>query len=298
MTLLHVAVVSDDPRTRLEAARAFDGAPLEWRVTLHTQAPSEADVVVLGPDASGEGIPFDPDDPKRVIQEIESRQSTRVGAVIAVTASSGGLGVTSLALHLAASLAPRCSVGYVDLGGGADLRMGLQPGKYRTWAELDDEADSVRLCALPMAGGFRALFAPPEGGDIALVMKRARQAFDIVVVDAIAEAATEVLPDADAAVLIVAPTVPGAHRAAALLEAWPALDWALVTNRAGPGGETTGNQLAGIIQRRVTLELPCCAALRDAEDDGRLVSLRWTRYGRAVARLAQELVRGPQDSTR
>jgi hypothetical protein len=183
-------------------------------------------------------------------------------------------------------------VGYVDLVGGAELRMGLEPGKHRTWAELDDEADSVRLCALPMRGGFRALFASPEGGDTVLFMKRARRAFDIVVVDAVAEAATEVLPDAEAAVLITAPTVPSAHRAAAVLEAWPDLDWALVTNRAGPGGETTRNQLAGILKRRITLELPCCASLRDAEDDGRLVSLRWSRYGRAVARLAQGLVRG------
>ncbi|MGH2827411.1 MAG: hypothetical protein ACRDKF_10620 [Actinomycetota bacterium] len=292
MDVLHIAVVSDDPRIRLAAARAFDGAPPEWRVTLHSQAPSSADVVVLGPDAGGQGIPFDPGDPQRVIDEIESRQAARAGAVIAVTAPSGGLGVTSLALHLAAALAPRCSVGYVDLAGGAGLRMGLEPGGHRTWAEIDDDTDSVRLCALPMGGGFRALFAPDEGGDSALVVKRARRAFDLVVVDATVEAAPEVLHDADAAVLVTAPTVPGAHRAAALLEAWPNLDWAPVTVRTGPGGETTCNQLAAILQRRVALELPCCAALRDAEDDGRLVSLRWTRYGRAVVRLSKALVQG------
>ena len=290
---MHIVVVSDDPRTRLEAARAFDGAPPEWRVSLHKQAPLDADVVVLGPDASGDGIPFDPDYPQHVIEEIESRQSARRGAVIAVTGPTGGLGVTSLALHLAAALAPRCSVVYVDLAGGADLRMGLEPGKHRTWAELEDGTDSIKLCALPMRGRFRALFAPREGGDSALVLKRARRAFDLVVVDAAAQAAPEVLPDADAAVLVTAPTVPGARRAAVLLEAWPDLDWALVTNRPGPGGETTCNRLAAIFQRRITLELPCCAALRDAEDDGRLVSLRWTRYGRAVVRLARALV--PQD---
>ncbi|MDQ4059156.1 MAG: hypothetical protein M3124_08550 [Actinomycetota bacterium] len=290
MAALHIAVVSDDPTIRLEAARAFDGAPPEWRVTIHTTAPPGADVVVLGPDAGGEGIPFDPDNPQRVIDEIESMQSASAGAVIAVTAPSGGLGVTSLALHLAAALAPRCSVGYVDLAGGAGLRMGLEPGGHRTWAEMDDETDSVRLCALPMADGFRALFAPHEGGDGALVVKRARRAFDLVVVDAAIEAAPAVLHDADAAVLVTAPTAPGAHRGAALLEAWPRLDWAPVINRTGPGGETTCSRLAAILQRRVALELPCCAALRDAEDDGRLVSLRWTRYGRAVVRLANALV--------
>ncbi|MBA3290888.1 MAG: hypothetical protein H0U17_05275 [Actinobacteria bacterium] len=288
---MHVAVVSADPTTRLEAARAFDDAPPEWSVTLHTTAPPDADVVVLGPDAEGDGIPFDPEDPTRVIEEIRARAAGARGAVLVVASASGGVGATSLALHLAAAVAPVCAVGYLDLSNGAGARLGLTPGEHLSWADLDEGDDSIARCALPVEAGFRALIAPErhdEGEDV--VLKRARAAFDLLVVDAPHPACNLALPEADVAVLVLTPSVPQAARASALLECWPTLDWAVVANRIGPGGETTSAQLADLVGRRVALELPCSSALRDAEDDGRLLSLRWTRYGRAVGRLAGALV--------
>ncbi|MGH2750369.1 MAG: hypothetical protein ACRDK3_05795 [Actinomycetota bacterium] len=290
MTALHVAVVSDDPTTRLEAARAFDAAPASWTVTLHTTVPGDADVVVLGPDVEGDGIAFDSSNPQSVIAEIEARAATRRGAVIAVTCASGGVGTTSLALHLAAVLAPACSVGYLELSHGAGLRLGLTPGEHLTWADLDDSSESLVRCFLPVEPGFRALLAPRDGEGSELILKRARDDFDLLVVDAPHCRAPAALPEADAAVLVLAPTVPQAHLARAVLEHWPELDWALVANRMGRGGETTRGQLNDLLGRRIALELPCCPALRDAEDEGRFVSLRWTRYGRAVTRLARALV--------
>ena len=290
MPALRIAVVSNDPDVRLDAARAFDEAPASWSVSLHTSAPDGFDFVVLGPDAEGDGIPFDPSDPARVVEEIKSRSSAREGAVIVVTSASGGVGTTSLALHLAAALAPVARIGFIELAPGAGLRLGLAPGEHLTWADLDETKDSVARCFLPVGPGFRALLAPHDGSDAELVLKQARPAFDLLVVDAPPRTASIALSETDASVLVMGPTVPQAHRARALLEEWPDIEWAVVTNRMGRGGETTRSQLCDLLGRPVSLELACCPALRDAEDDGRLVSLRWTRYGRGVARLADALV--------
>lgn len=290
MPALRIAVVSNEPDVRLEAARAFDDAPASWSVSLHTSVPDDVDIVVLGPDAEGEGIPFDPADPKRAIDEIESRTSAHEGAIIVVTSASGGVGATSLALHLAAALAPAARVGFIELAPGAGLRLGLAPGEHLTWADLDESSESIARCFLPVAPGFRALLAPHDGGDPGLVSKRSRAAFDLLVVDAPSRNASVALCEADAAVLVMGPSVPHAHGARAFIEEMPDLDCAVVTNRLGRGGETTRAQLSDLLGRPVALELPCCPALRDAEDDGRLVSLRWTRYGRAVTRLADALV--------
>ncbi|MGH2773888.1 MAG: AAA family ATPase [Actinomycetota bacterium] len=290
MAALRIAVVSNDPDVRLEAARAFDGAPASWFVSLHTTAPEDVDIVVLGPDAEGEGIPFDPADSQSVIEEIESRTGAREGAVIVVTSASGGVGATSLALHLAAALAPALRVGFIELAPRAALRLGLAPGEHLTWADLDESSESIARCFLPIAPGFRALLAPEDGGEAGLALKRSRSAFDLLVVDAPARIASESLCEADAGVLVMGPSVPQAHWARAFIEEWPDLDWAVVINRLGRGGETTRAQLADLAGRPISLELPCSPALRDAEDDGRLVSLKWTRYGRAITRLADALV--------
>jgi hypothetical protein len=290
MTALQIAVVSDDPDIRLEAARAFDEAPASWSVTLHTTVPDDADIVVLGPDARGEGIPFDPSKPNRLIDEIKTLTAERDDAVIAVTAASGGVGTTSLALHLAAALAPELAVGFVELAPGAGARLGLTPGEHLTWAELDDSVDSRARCFIPVAPGFRALLAPFDGDDPGLALKRARGAFDLLIVDTPPEYASETFSEADAGVVVMAPTAPQAQRVVAALQELPDTDLAVVTNRTGPGGETTRTQLSSLLGRPIALELPCCAALRDAEDEGRLVSLKWTRYGRAVVRLANTLV--------
>jgi hypothetical protein len=290
MPPLRIAVVSNDSNVRLEAARAFDDAPVAWSVSLHTSVPEDADFVVLGPDARGDGIPFDPAEPKRAIDEIKSRVSEGKGAIVVVTSTSGGVGSTSLALHLAAALAPAARIGFIEFAPGAGLRLGIAPGEHLSWADVDESSESLERCFLPVAPGFRALLAPKDGGDPGVIVKRARSTFDLVVVDAAARSSSVVLTEADAAVLVMGPSVSQAHLARGIIEEWPDLDWAVVSNRLGRGGETTRAQLADLIGRPVSLELPCCPALRDAEDDGRFVSLAWTRYGRAVARLADALV--------
>ena len=180
MAALRIAVVSNDPDIRLEAARAFDEAPASWSVSLHTSAPEDVDIVVLGPDAVGDGIPFDPADPKSVVEEIESRTVAREGPVIVVTSASGGVGATSLALHLAAALAPAVRVGFIELAPGAALRLGFAPNEHLTWADLDESSESIARCFLPVAPGFRALLAPEDGGDPGLALKRSRSTLSLI----------------------------------------------------------------------------------------------------------------------
>ena len=290
MAPLRIAVVSNDPDVRLEAASAFDDAPASWLVSLHTSVPGDADIVVLGPDAAGDGIPFDPADPRRAIDEIRSRTSAREGAVIVVSSASGGVGSTSIALHLAAAVAPSARIGFIELSPGAGTRLGFEPGEHLTWADLDESNESISRCFLPVAPGLRALLAPEDGGDSGMILKRARKAFDLIVVDAPAHCAAVAMSEADAAVLVMGPSVPQALRTRAFIEDWPELDCAVVVNRLGRGGETTRAQLTELVGRPISLEVPCCPTLRDAEDDGRLVSLTWTRYGRAITRLADALV--------
>jgi hypothetical protein len=66
--------------------------------------------------------------------------------------------------------------------------------------------------------------------------------------------------------------------------------WAVVTNKLGPGGETTRAELQELLGGRpIAIELPCCPALRDAEDDARLLASDRHRWRRAVKRLAAAL---------
>lgn len=51
----------------------------------------------------------------------------------------------------------------------------------------------------------------------------------------------------------------------------------------------TRSALERILERSVALELPCAAALRDAEDDARLVTTGFSRWLRAIDRLCKAL---------
>jgi len=307
---LTVAVVSRDESVRLVAARAFDSAPRSWSVRLYEDAPEGADVVVYGPDAGapqGAGVAFDPAHPAGVVDDVARAARRRSStSTIVVTSASGGAGVTSLALHLAACFggAGTC---FVDLGGnwGAAARLGFEKGEFATWEEADGSEDSILERALPVPGGFRVLLGsgpgpiPPSGppaqhvppalvwGDGPALVRAAGAAFERVVVDAAPGAwLQEVVAAAGASLLVVPPTLPGARRAAAFLEAVPDARWAVILNRTGPGGETTTSQIERALGRAVAIRLPLTPALRDAEDDGRLLTSRWSRWSRAVVRLA------------
>jgi hypothetical protein len=290
---LRVAVVSRDPDVRLSAARAFDPAPASWSVRLHEDPPDDADVVIVGPDVDARGdVKFDPADPDAVLRAVASIAGDG-GRLIVVTSPGGGTGTTTLALHIAASMSGDATTCFVDLDRrwGVATRLGIREDARR-WGSEEPEV-STMLSALPVAPGFRVLLAP-DGSDPGCrkLLASAVAAFDAVIADVpngpdLAPA----LEVANAAVLVVTPTAPGAHRASRLLADFPNVPWAPATNRLGPGGETTRTEIERVLGRKVALELPCSPGLRDAEDDCRLLTSTWSRYGRAVARLCAALER-------
>lgn len=302
---IRVGILARDTAMRMAAATAFDAAPPEWAVDLYTDRPTDCDVVLVCPDVAETvpgAIPFDPAQPAEALAAIAARVSARRLPTIMVTGAGRGAGVTSLALHLSAAMAPHAAVCYVDLDRrwGAAARLGLDQGALKTWGSFDGSLQSLKACALPVRGGFRALFSPlsenclgrePQASlDEGVLLAQARAGFEVVVADVPSSGVLErIAKQCEVGVLVLAPARPAAVRARFLLERWPDLNWLPVTNRSGPGGETTRAELQSIIGRSIRLELPCAPSLRDAEDDGRLLSSRLSPWARRVDRLARAL---------
>jgi hypothetical protein len=290
VTSLEVAIVSADPAVRLAAARAFDEAPASWAVSIHESQPEGADVVVLGPDAPGDGIRFDPSKPERMIEDI-NRAAAPACRTVLVTGAGRGVGCTTLALHLALEMARKRETCFVDLDPDSLTaeRLGIDE-KHLTWANVGSSDDSLRLAALPVPGGFRVLLSSPEPTPPSGLLARVQGSFERVVVDCPWEVVSDdVLSSVDAGVLVMTATTLGAKRVARTIEDDHDLDWVVVANRLGPGGEATRAALSRAAGRRVALDLPCTPALRNAEQAGRLIATPWSRWKLSVARLAAAL---------
>lgn len=292
--MVRVALISRDPGIRLAAAEVFDAAPAAWVVEVHETPPEDASVLVFGSDVEGDaGVRFDPAAPERLLDDVRRALSHDGSRAVVVTSPGGGTGVTTVSLHLAEVAARRVTC-WLDLSFGSytGQRLGLRGDHVKTWGDVDSSEASMRLAALPVSAGFRALLAPDSdpGIDISYLLHRARQEFERLLIDVPAgPALASALSHADVAVLVMAPSLVGARRAKVLLDSFPDVQWAVVTNRTGPGGESTRAQLQAIVERRIVLELPCSAALRDAEDDGRLMTSPWSPWRRAIVRLAKAL---------
>ena len=298
---VEVALISRDKDVRLAAARAFDAAPSSWTVRLHESAPESADVLVFGPDVKEEaegGFVFDPDAPASIIDRVRDELARPNGRTYVVTGAGGGAGTTAVALHLAQVAATHHRTCYLD----ADPRWSSAPrlginGEHLTWGDQtpgakDENASSSAGAALPVAGGFRALLSPTSFEPKALlhVLDSACDDFDRVVVDCPAsESLSLALERADAGILVVPHSAPGARRAATILSAYDGVRWAVVLNRAGPGGELTRAAVHRILGCKTALQLPCTPSLRDAEDEGKLLSSSWSRYLRSIQRLFDAL---------
>ncbi|HET7481300.1 MAG TPA: hypothetical protein VFK89_00430, partial [Actinomycetota bacterium] len=128
-----------------------------------------------------------------------------------------------------------------------------------------------------------------DAGEIADVAARAVREFPFTVVDA-----GRTWPSglrADAAVVVVPRNVAGARAAAALLSEREDVPAAVITNRTGRGGEMSRQDLQRIIGRPIALDLPHTPALRDAEDDGRLVTSPFLAWSRRIERLCRAIKR-------
>lgn len=298
MGSLDVAVVSRDDAVRLAAARAFDDAPPTWNIALHRSMPSEADVVLFGSDIRDEApvgaLVFDPHEASTVVERVRQSAASARTRTILVTGAGHGVGVTTVALHLSLLAARSHTACFVDLDleWGAASRLGMT-GDFRTWADIGEGVDDLRLSALPVSGGFRALLSPGSAAiDAPRLVTRAEAEFDRVIIDCNeSRLLAELGGRCDLCVLVVAATLSSARRARSVLESVPCRRWALVMNRLGPGGEITRGRLQTILQRKVAVELPCTPALRDLEDEGRLLSSGWGRFIRRMGMLHEAIDR-------
>jgi MinD-like ATPase involved in chromosome partitioning or flagellar assembly len=295
MAKAKVALVDEDPEMRLEMTKAFEDAPAAWDVSVGTEVPAGSISVGLADGPDQVDVTFDPDRPAASVQAVEELIGGRLlGNVSVITAPSGGTGVTTVALHLAAHLARRASTCLIDLDvrwGGVAERLGFAEERTKTWADVGSTPDSLRLAAIPVPGGFRALLAPKGGEcDVASVIRRAAEGFERVVIDAPADSplTEDALSVAPAGVLVAPATPGGVRRAADLLDAHPGLRWAVLLNRLGGGGELSARALTRKWER-AAIELPCAPSLRDVAEKNELLQTMWSRWHRRVGALARAL---------
>jgi hypothetical protein len=92
----------------------------------------------------------------------------------------------------------------------------------------------------------------------------------------------------DVVVLVTLPTRPAIARAKEILTLEGAR-WAVVTSRVGAGGCLTRRRLEALLGHRIAIELPCSPALRDAEDDGSILTSPLSPWWWKVKRLWRAL---------
>ena len=293
-----VAIVVRDPDLRLEVAKAFDHAPKAWTVRFSDEVPAEADVVVFDDRQGRDGVSFDLNRPEAVLAEVQARLERPVGSTscrLVVVTGVRGSGVTSVAIHLAAAASRRSETCFVDLDRTWSCAPRLGFGRdVITWGSAEPSSQEVALSSVPVAPGLRAFVAPASDTQVrpAGLLEGVRSRFESVVVDVPHERLEpEVAATADSIIVVLSPCLPHAHRGARILQEVAPGRVAVIANRLGPGGETTRTQIESILGRKVALELPTCPGLRDAEGRASLVSLSWTRWGRALVRLSRALER-------
>ncbi|HWL66266.1 MAG TPA: hypothetical protein VNP73_09870 [Actinomycetota bacterium] len=270
----------------MAAARAFDAAPADWQVRLFEDVPEGAHAVVVCPDVDSHGILFDPSQPAAAFEEVEARLACgHEGRSIHVAGTGGGVGTTSVAIHLAAALGRTSSTCLIELDPNRAMadRLGLDPSDAR-WEEIDDGSDGLGRAAVPI-GGFRVLTRPEvvADGTCKCVLEAAINTFALTIIDAGAFSPSCVHQPS---LLVMPPSLPGARRARAFLDERPDEVWGVVSNRLGPGSETTRAMIERNLGRRLLSELPCTPGLRDAEDEGRILSTPWSRWLQKITRLA------------
>jgi secretion/DNA translocation related CpaE-like protein len=200
------------------------------------------------------------------------RSPVAQGPLVAVGGACGGAGASTLAAALALAAAPGALLVDTDTwGAGLDLLLGAERTEGLRWPELTGlrgqvDGDAL-LAAVPEIDGLHVLAAsragpvPIPGEALAAVVDAARRGGRTVVVDvprpgpAGEVPSSDVLADADLAVLVV----PGRVRAATaarLLVAAPGSPWsaASVVVRPVPGG-LARDEVTDVVGRPVVAEL-------------------------------------------
>lgn len=215
------------------------------------------------------------------------------GRIIAVTGAKGGVGTTTIAVHLArAALAPGREVCLVDF----DLQAGDVPNfldlsHRRSITDLVDVAEELSGRNLVDAlylheSGLRVLLAPSEGERADEVTEHAtkqvlgalRSRFDTLVIDVgayLTDASAAIIEAADEVLLVVTPDSPALRGAKRTLRMWDRLairkeaDVSIVVNRASSKREIQPAVVGRVVDSPVVGVVPAAfGALEAAVNTG------------------------------
>lgn len=244
-----------------------------------------------------------------------ARAGARSGRIVTVAGAKGGVGTSTVAMHLAltAQAGEAGSVCLVDFDlQTGDLRAYLNLPHRRSVVDLVDVADELSLRHLNETlfthrSGVSVLLAPDEGElaedvkvDVARnVLAALRTRHDLVIVDAgaaIGDAPAAAVELADLVLLVTTPDVPSLRGARRMLDLWERLsitspDTRLLINRHSRQREVQGRLVRTYVDRpTVETKLPASfGALEDAANTGTPERLEDKGLVKAFRALAQEL---------
>lgn len=242
---------------------------------------------------------------------LESQQGTRSSRTVALLSLRGGVGVTTLAVNLAATLARRgesvCLVDLCPVSGHAALQLGLRPEP--NWADLIEtgmpDGEAVEAHLLAHECGLQLLASPVvpavkkelRAPAVEKLLRLLGKQFDLLVVDApsaLSEAVMAVLHDATETCLVVAGEPASIQSALGTGRALgeEAGQLRLVVNQTAPEGQLAPESIEEVLKRRAAGIIPFDPRQAQALSAGAPLAL--TRpaspLGAAVERLAGNLV--------
>ncbi len=251
----------------------------------------------------------------------EAEHGSTAARMVAVAGAKGGVGTTTVAVHLALEAVRRgpdrsvCLVDF-DLQAG-DVRSYLDLTHKRSVADLVDVASDLTsrqldesLSAHP--SGLRVLLPPPEGergedvtGDVARrILGALRTRFDVIVVDVgatVTEGGAVATELADETLIVTTPDVPAMRGANRLLALWERLrirkdHVRVLVNRFSRDSEVQPELVARVVGAPVLKStLPAeFRALEAAANTGDATRLEDGLLARGLGRLAEEVRVAPR----
>lgn len=249
----------------------------------------------------------------RLQDDADDAVASAAGSMVAVAGAKGGVGATTVALHLARAVnRQRRSVCLVDLDlQTGDVRHLLDISHRRSISDLVDVADAVSARQLDdslyqHASGLRVLL-PPQHGERAeevtgaatrQILGAIRSRFDVVIVDVgavVTEACAVAMHMANQAIVVVTPDVLALRSANRLLALWDRLrvdtGVGVLINRTDRANEVQSDMVARVVDAEV-LSTTVPAAFRSLEpaiNTGDPERAQSAPLQRSMERLASEL---------
>jgi pilus assembly protein CpaE len=249
---------------------------------------------------------------ERVNELLEERPTARTSQVIALLSLRGGVGVTTLAVNLAATLVQKepgnvCLVDLCHSSGHVALQFGLRPDP--DWSDLLQEgaldAEAVKACLLEHASGLQLLASPfvplvreelPRA-TVETLLTGLQQRFDDIVVDtppALNAVTMAALDAASDTWLVVAPETASIQTTLGAIRAFGERSDQLrvIVNQPTRQRRTSPDAIEGLLKRPVAGTVPFDEGQAEALAQGRPLALSNpdSPLAAAVERLATELI--------